>query len=396
MSRRPRTTLPIALLVLMLLVGWLVPPGAAHDSPNVRHNWRKHYLKLAKKSFYTKGLSNRRFVNVGEPASDAGMLDGLDSSAFAAATHAHSGDDISSGTVAEARIDAAIARDNEVFGIVTDNDGATSGMDADLLDGLNSTTFATASHTHSGADITSGTVDASVIDAAIARVVDVFSIVLGADGSGSGLDADLLDGLSSAAFAGASHTHSGDDVTSGTVGEARIAAQLARDNEVFGIVTAADGTGSGLDADLLDGLSSSAFLLASAANGATWFKESADGLATTATSERVVFTAPVDVTITGIFVEPAAALTASDTNYATITVSRRDAGAGNKATVVSKSTQTAGSGGTGSWNAFGAVSLGGLSNATLTDGQKLTVEVTKTGLGVALPILAVQIEYTVD
>jgi hypothetical protein len=28
-----------------------------------------------------------------------------------------------------------------------------------------------------------------------------------------------------------------------------------------------------------------------------------------------------------------------------------------------------------------------------TDGQKLTVEVTKTGLGVVVPVLAVQIEY---
>ena len=107
-----------------------------------------------------------------------------------------------------------------------------------------------------------------------------------------------------------------------------------------------------------------------------------------------MFTAPAGVTITDVFLEPAAALAASDTNYATITISRRDAGAGNKVTVVSKSTQTAGSSGTGSWNAFGVVSLGSLSNATLTDGQKLTVEVTKTGLGVAVPVLAVQIEYT--
>jgi hypothetical protein len=38
------------------------------------------------------------------------------------------------------------------------------------------------------------------------------------DGAGSGLDCDLLDGLSSAAFAGAAHAHSGGDITSGTVG----------------------------------------------------------------------------------------------------------------------------------------------------------------------------------
>jgi hypothetical protein len=65
-------------------------------------------------------------------------------------------------------------------------------------------------------------------------------------------------------------------------------------------------------------------------------------------------------------------------------------------TVASKATQTSGSNGTGNWTAFGSVSLGSLSNATLTDGQKLTIEVTKTGLGVALPVLAVQIGYTIS
>jgi hypothetical protein len=48
------------------------------------------------------------------------------------------------------------------------------------------------------------------------------------------VDAATLDGLDSAVF--------------------------ALESEVFGIVTAADGSGSGLDADLLDGLSSAAFV----------------------------------------------------------------------------------------------------------------------------------------
>jgi ribose 5-phosphate isomerase RpiB len=514
MTRRLRVTVPISLLVVLLLVGWLVPPGAAHNSPSMRHNWRRHYLGFAKKAFYTKRSSNARFINAGEQASDAALLDGLDSGDFAAAVHAHDGSDISSGTVAEARIAAALARDNEVFGIVADNDGtgstldadfldglnstafatashthsgdditsgtvaeariatqlarddevfgivtdddgpasglnadfldgsdssdfaaashthsgsditsgtvaeariaaalardsevfgivtdsdgANSGLDADLLDGLSSTAFANASHTHSGSDITSGTVDASVIDAAIARVADVFSIVLASDGTGSTLDADLFDGLNSTAFASASHSHSGDDITSGTVGEARIAAQLARDNEVVGIVTANDGTGSGLDADLLDGMNSTAFQLTSTAHDVQWFKESADSLQTTVTSERAVFTAPAGITITDVFVEPAAAVTASDSNYATIVVSRRDATGGNKVTLASKTTQTSASGGTGNWTAFGSVSLGSLSNATLVDGQKLTIEITKSGLGVTLPVLVVQIEYTVS
>jgi hypothetical protein len=354
------------LLATVLLGASLVAPGRAHDSTSIAHNWQRHYGPLAKRVFFTKAKSDARFVNIAEPASSANLLDGLDSTAFAS-SHVHSGDDVTSGTVAEARIAAALARDAEVFGIVTAADGSTSGLDADLLDGQSSGAFAASSHVHSGGDLTSGTVDESVIDVLIARVADVFDIVLAADGSGSGLDADLLDGLSAAAFAAASHVHSGDDVTTGTVAEARIAAALARDAEVVGIVTAADGSGSGLDGDLLDGLSSGAFELKGLSRDVRWFKEAADSVATTATAERVVFTAPEDLTITDVFVEPSGALTASDTNYATIVAARRDATGGNKVTVASKTTQTSGSGGSGSWNASSTVSLGSLANTSLSE-----------------------------
>jgi hypothetical protein len=190
--------------------------------------------------------------------------------------------------------------------------------------------------------------------------------------------------------------HSGADITSGTVAEARIDALLARDAEVFGIVTAADGAASGLDADLLDGMDSSAFEVAGLTGGVQWFKEAADVLGLTATSERVVFTAPEDLTITDAFLEPAATLTASDTNYATFLIARRDANGGNKVTVASESTQTIGSGGSGSWSAFGTLSLGSLSNTSLAAGQKVTVEVTKTGVGVSVPVLILQIEYVLS
>lgn len=46
-------------------------------------------------------------------AENAGKLDDIDSTGFAAATHSHSGAAISSGIVAAARIDGAIARDAE-------------------------------------------------------------------------------------------------------------------------------------------------------------------------------------------------------------------------------------------------------------------------------------------
>ncbi|MDQ4108375.1 MAG: hypothetical protein M3138_06155 [Actinomycetota bacterium] len=391
-----RSKASVSLLAVTLVGGWLVAPGVAHDSASITHNWGKHYKGLAKKLFYTERQSDTRFINVGEQATNSSLLDGLDSTAFAGASHVHSGDDITSGTVAEARIAAPLARDSEVIGVVTAADGAGSTLDADLLDGQNSAAFAGASHVHNGADITTGTVDESMIDVLLARVADVFDIVLAADGSGSGLDADLLDGQGSAAFAASSHTHSGADIPTGIVAEARIDALLARDAEVFGIVTSNDGAGSTLDADLLDGMSSGAFEVDGLSNAARWFKESADSLANTATSERVVFTAPENITITDVFVEPAGAVTASDTAYATVVVARRDATGGGKVTVASRTTQTSGSGGTGNWTAFSTVSLGSLTNTSLTEGQKLTIEVTKTGVGITLPILIVQIEYTVN
>ena len=73
---------------------------------------------------------------------DADTLDGLDSTDFALATHFHDGGDITSGTVGEPFIDPLITRDSEVVDIVKDNDGAGSGIDADLLDGRDSLDFA--------------------------------------------------------------------------------------------------------------------------------------------------------------------------------------------------------------------------------------------------------------
>ena len=138
------------------------------------------------------------------------------------AVHAHSGGDITSGTVADARIDAAIARDSEIVPAVLAADGTGSGLDADLLDGLNSTAFATSVHAHSGADITSGTVAEPRIDAAIARDSEIVPAVLAADGTGSTLDADLLDGQDSTAFAASAHNHAGENITSGTVATVRL------------------------------------------------------------------------------------------------------------------------------------------------------------------------------
>jgi hypothetical protein len=89
-------------------------------------------------------------------------------------------------------------------------------------------------------------------------------------------DAALLDGMDSAAFADAVHAHSGDDITSGTADESVVDVLIARVADVFDIVLAADGSGSSLNADLLDGQSAAAFEVNGLSNEVRWFKESAD------------------------------------------------------------------------------------------------------------------------
>lgn len=250
---------PLALLVVALLGVAALTPVSAHVSERPGHNWRKHYKKLAKRTFYTKRQSNDRFVNAGETAADADLLDGLDSTEFAAAAHAHDAGDITSGVIAFGRLPV----------------------------GTGSTEVAAGDHTH---------------------------------------------------------------------------ALAAKDRR----------------------------------RTAAWVKDAADVLPADAVSERVVLTAPDALTVTDVFIEPAGALIAGDVDFATITVRRRDADGSNPVVVASATTQTAGSGGTGDWTAFGVVSLGPLSNASVSDGQKLTVEVTKAGLGVVVPVLTLQVEYTVD
>jgi len=51
---------------------------------------------------------------------------------------------------------------------------------------------------------------------------EILAALLTVDGTGTLLDADLLDGQEAAAFAAASHTHAGEDITSGTVAAARL------------------------------------------------------------------------------------------------------------------------------------------------------------------------------
>lgn len=115
-------------------------------------------------------------------------------SAFAAASHAHSGADITSGTVAAARLGSGTPTSSTYLR----GDGAWSATSA----------FASATHTHAAADVTSG----------------VFAVDRLATGSASSSTYLRGDGVWSAisAFATATHTHAAADITSGVFAVARL------------------------------------------------------------------------------------------------------------------------------------------------------------------------------
>ncbi len=95
------------------------------------------------------------------------------------------------------------------------------GLDADTLDGSDSTAFQ---------NRVTGTCTGQVM----VGVGSDGTVTCEADdvGTGGG-DADTLDSLDSTAFALAAHPHSGADISSGTVADARIASTIARDSELI-------------------------------------------------------------------------------------------------------------------------------------------------------------------
>ena len=162
------------------------------------------------------------------------------------------------------------------------NDGSGSGLDADTLDGKQASSF---------------------VLAVAYTAADVLSKLLGVDGAGSGVDADMLDGLQGIEFAKRNQGNvftsvntfdRGDNATpvafkrSGnpTVNQVSIKFEVEGfDSRYIGMSidgephwhttgdiqqgpkmwhAANDGSGSGLDADTLDGKHASSFLLASA------------------------------------------------------------------------------------------------------------------------------------
>jgi hypothetical protein len=123
-------------------------------------------------------------------------------------------------------------------------------------------------------------------------------------------------------------------------------------------------------------------------------KASADAMANTTTSETytgVYFPRKVRL-LSVTYVALATGITADNTNYATVTVSKRDSAAGNKATVATLTTTITSSGNvtTGAGKALVLTAA----NVVVDAGSSFTFEIAKAGSGVIVPAGRFTVHYT--
>lgn len=205
--------------------------------------------------YHTDARGDARYWPLSTDLATQAELDAV-AAAKANTSHAHAGEDITSGTVADARIASTIARDSEVSSAASAAQAAAEATAASALSG-----HVAASDPHTGyrlesapivsADIQDGTIavgdlafdpatqtelDAHVNDATDAHAGTAITNTPAGAVAATTVQAAIneLDTEKAAA----SHVHSGADITSGTVVDARIDAAIARDSEVTAAVAA--------------------------------------------------------------------------------------------------------------------------------------------------------------
>ena len=150
------------------------------------------------------GLGNAATKSTGTGAGDV-----------ATGNHGHAQSEITN-LVADlaAKLAASAYTAADVLAKIKTVDGTGSLLDADLLDGLEAAAFALAGHVHTIANVTGlqAAIDAKLASSAY-TAADVLAKLLTVDGPGSGLNADLLDGFSAAAFADVTHGHAQSEIT---------------------------------------------------------------------------------------------------------------------------------------------------------------------------------------
>ena len=183
---------------------------------------------------------------------DADLLDGNHASAFATSGHSHSdATTLASGFMSAADkakldgVEAGATADQtaaEILTAIKTVDGATSGLDADLLDGQHGSYYTGYTDTAIASLVDTApttlntlnelaaalgddpnfatTVSASIgtkLDASAYTAADVLTKIKTVDGASSGLDADLLDGNHASAFSLTSHNHTLDGLSNTTI-----------------------------------------------------------------------------------------------------------------------------------------------------------------------------------
>ena len=201
---------------------------------------------------------------------------------------------------------------SEILALLLPVDGAGSSLDADLLDGVEGSSYArsdaidtiSAVWTYSAIPAFNG--GASGVSAPF--TVDSNFLV-------TNLNADLLDGNEASAFALSSHSHAISDVTGlQTELDAKLDSSAYTAADVLAKTKTVDGSGSGLDADLLDGQEGSAYARSNATDtiNAAW--TFAAGYTQTF-NDKVVFNKSIEEQIVSYGTTGSITLTISNGSY---------------------------------------------------------------------------------
>jgi len=246
------------------------------NKADTNHNHDSDYVKLAD---YEDADVLNKIKNVDGSGSglDADLLDGHHASYFAISGHNHDSD----------YVKLTDYEDSDVLAKIKNVDGSGSGLDADLLDGHDSSYFATSTHNHdhgslNGLDDDDHTQYVHNNSARTITAVHTFNpssvgapFSLGTNAQGqliAGLNADKLDGYDASHFASFSHTHDNRYYTE-TESDSRFVLQTDyEDSDVLNKIKNVDGSGSGLDADLLDGHHASYFATSGHNHDSTYVK----------------------------------------------------------------------------------------------------------------------------
>lgn len=208
--------------------------------------------------------------------------------------------------------------DGATLAEILDDDGAGSGLDADLLDGYDSTYFQRRIEgtCAAGSSIRAVNADGTVVCEAddnttysagnqLSLVGTTFHVL---EGTGSGLDADTLDGMDSAAFAPAIHTHNAANIISGMLSTDRFSAYADLTAEGYlgdaaGDLAQNNGTlQATLNADLLDGQHGAFYqqrVSGTCSAGSSIREINADGTVVCESDDNTTYTAGTGLTLSG-------------------------------------------------------------------------------------------------